>query len=715
MKKFLTLASIFSGLSIIMFFLLEAYIPMFIEIGITMFLVRLMNDGITKTNKIWLLILSIINLPLNFLSSIFSFLAYGESDKEIEYLIVTEEEKKNRKILSILNIGTLMVILSGFVFVTTSEGDFSDYVKTLFLILGSILFGFLYFFTQKHLKMALSSRVYYLISIVFLGFTYYSIGNYELLGNYFSIYGEGSNLFLMTNFIVDMLLCILLYKKYEKRFIIYGVYTFSILALLNLMNYFNLEEYFIISIFTLFVSLLHFIQTKKDTLYYGYVFLLLLILCSIFSFSSPMVIFLIISTILQLVNLVLFSKKFNFILTKILTILFGIACIFNFGFRVTDDFDLAISILVPCLSLFYIYTFVSKNFNKEKEISLFVTILMNLIFIVFYFISLNLEIMTHLVVTLSIMLTNIVYFITKREKSLEYYLDPLKKLLCIVSCFIAIESYIDIPNNLDLSITILIFLLFFMIIKEKILKNIYFAFLMILIFIATILGLHDFYILDMTALMIGVILLFIMVRKDDHFKYFRVPYYVYMLFMIYHYCIHIPYIEGGFIGYLLVFLIYGLSMCFFANDKKYFVATSYLMALPMFGLITSNLPNEDFEIILYNLIGFYFLWITNHNFIKKDDMQSVVTDIVTIALLFLVVFSDSILLSIYAGIISFVLLSIGFSSKKYEHLFTISIVATIINIIVSFKDFWLSLNLWFYLLIIGVLMIAFATYKEMKK
>ena len=109
------------------------------------------------------------------------------------------------------------------------------------------------------------------------------------------------------------------------------------------------------------------------------------------------------------------------------------------------------------------------------------------------------------------------------------------------------------------------------------------------------------------------------------------------------------------------------------------------MTLPMFGLVTSNIQNNDITIIVMNLIGFYFLWITNKNFIKKDVDKIVITYMVTTALLSMVIFTDSILLSVYGGIVSFMLLSIGFSYKKYEHLFTISIVATIINIVVSFK------------------------------
>ena len=208
MKKFLTIASIFSGISILFYFLIGAYIPMFIEVGITMFYLYLGNGTVTKSNKTILLVSAIINLSFNFISSILALVAYSESDKEIK--VLTEEEKKQRKILTILNVGTFMVILSGFIFVTTSKDNFSDFMKTLFLFFGSILFIFLYIFTKKQLHMTFSSKVYYLISLVFLGFTYYSLGNFELLGTYFSVHGEGINWFLASNFIIDAILCSLL-------------------------------------------------------------------------------------------------------------------------------------------------------------------------------------------------------------------------------------------------------------------------------------------------------------------------------------------------------------------------------------------------------------------------------------------------------------------------------------------------------------------------
>ena len=189
----------------------------------------------------------------------------------------------------------------------------------------------------------------------------------------------------------------------------------------------------------------------------------------------------------------------------------------------------------------------------------------------------------------------------------------------------------------------------------------------------------------MSIFILSIIGLFLSTEKEERYKSFRVPFYIFMHFMIYYYFINIPLFKRFFIGYILVFCIYSLIMWLYKNKRKYFVITSYLMTLPMFGLVTSNIQNNDITIIVMNLIGFYFLWITNKNFIKKDVDKIVITDMVTTALLSMVIFTDSILLSVYGGIVSFMLLSIGFSYKKYEHLFTISIVATIINIVVSFK------------------------------
>ena len=713
MKKFLTIASIFSGISILFYFLIGAYIPMFIEVGITMFYLYLGNGTVTKSNKTILLVSAIINLSFNFISSILAFVAYSESDKEIK--VLTEEEKKQRKILTILNVGTFMVILSGFIFVTTSKDDFSDFMKTLFLFFGSILFVFLYIFTKKQLHMTFSCKVYYLISLVFLGFTYYSLGNFELLGSYFSVHGEGSNLFLASNFIIDAILCSLLYKEYSNRTILYIIYSFLVLSIFNFMSVLHLDYFYMITAFTLILSMIHFVKTSKDTLCYGYGLLLFLICISIMNIENANPVFLTILTILQIFNLIIYSKRLDSSFSKASSIIMGIACILNFGLRVIIDFNLFVSILIPCLSLFYIVIFINKLFFKDKNFSTFVMVLMNFIFLIFYLISISLNITTFLIVALSIMLTNMIYLMYTKEKTLEYYLDPFKKIIFISTCLYAISCYQHLSVNLSLSILVLLMFVFFTFIKEHTLKNLYFGILIYLILLSSFINLFKFDFLAMSIFILSIIGLFLSTEKEERYKSFRIPFYIFMHFMIYYYFINIPLFKRFFIGYILVFCIYSLIMWLYKNKRKYFVITSYLMTLPMFGLVTSNIQNNDITIIVMNLIGFYFLWITNKNFIKKDVDKIVITDMVTIALLSMVIFTDSILLSVYGGIVSFILLSIGFSYKKYEHLFTISIVATIINIVVSFKELWLSFSLWFYLLIIGIFMIVFATYREIKK
>ena len=76
---------------------------------------------------------------------------------------------------------------------------------------------------------------------------------------------------------------------------------------------------------------------------------------------------------------------------------------------------------------------------------------------------------------------------------------------------------------------------------------------------------------------------------------------------------------------------------------------------------------------------------------------------------------QSILIGIYIGALSIILIFITFNEEHYKKLFYTGVVITVINILVQLSDFWTSLPPWLYLLLIGISIIGFVTYKEKKK
>ena len=56
-----------------------------------------------------------------------------------------------------------------------------------------------------------------------------------------------------------------------------------------------------------------------------------------------------------------------------------------------------------------------------------------------------------------------------------------------------------------------------------------------------------------------------------------------------------------------------------------------------------------------------------------------------------------------------------FNAEHYKKLFYCNIVITIVNIVVQLWEFWTQIPFYLYLLLVGIALIAFVTYKELHK
>ena len=71
-------------------------------------------------------------------------------------------------------------------------------------------------------------------------------------------------------------------------------------------------------------------------------------------------------------------------------------------------------------------------------------------------------------------------------------------------------------------------------------------------------------------------------------------------------------------------------------------------------------------------------------------------------------------LSIYASIVSILLIIYDMYSKKVKGLFTVGLIYLIINTIIELQNVWSYMSLWTYLLIAGIVIIILTTIKLAK-
>ena len=78
-------------------------------------------------------------------------------------------------------------------------------------------------------------------------------------------------------------------------------------------------------------------------------------------------------------------------------------------------------------------------------------------------------------------------------------------------------------------------------------------------------------------------------------------------------------------------------------------------------------------------------------------------------------FQTDLYYALYIGLLGVVIMILGYNSKTYSNLFKFGIGIIIANIVVQLRSVWSKVPFSIYLLVAGLGIIAFVTYKELKK
>lgn len=120
----------------------------------------------------------------------------------------------------VLIIGVIFIILSGLIFATTTWLYLSDILRTIIICSLSLVFFGASLLAEKAFRIPKTAVAFYTLGSIFLPIAVLALGFFRLLGNWFSISGEGQYLLYMT---ASILLCATAYfgaMKYR-----YGYFT----------------------------------------------------------------------------------------------------------------------------------------------------------------------------------------------------------------------------------------------------------------------------------------------------------------------------------------------------------------------------------------------------------------------------------------------------------------------------------------------------------
>ena len=79
------------------------------------------------------------------------------------------------------------------------------------------------------------------------------------------------------------------------------------------------------------------------------------------------------------------------------------------------------------------------------------------------------------------------------------------------------------------------------------------------------------------------------------------------------------------------------------------------------------------------------------------------------------IFVIDVLYAILNFVLALVFIFVGNKFEKFNSLFYEGIGLMIVNIIIQFKDYWISIPPYVYILVAGLLIVGYVTYKEFNK
>ena len=146
---------------------------------------------------------------------------------------LTPEQIRERNISWLLNIGVIFLLIGG-LFVATSNWDtMSNLMKSASIAFVSVLFYGMAYIANKILKIMRTSFAFIVLGSLFLPIFVLSIGWFELLGPYFSFYGEGRFLLGAVGSVLLIPIYGLLANRQQSRLFVW----FSYVALSAFVSY----------------------------------------------------------------------------------------------------------------------------------------------------------------------------------------------------------------------------------------------------------------------------------------------------------------------------------------------------------------------------------------------------------------------------------------------------------------------------------------------
>jgi len=141
----------------------------------------------------------------------------------------TEKEIKNNLILIV---GSILIILSAIIFLTSTWNIVHNLVKTIIILLMLLVFLSVSYIADKFLNLKQTSKTFYYIALAYIPIILLSIAMFSLFGKYFSLYGLGRYIYLSISSILVSLIYYYNAKKKDSQLIFIASIIFQLLSVI---------------------------------------------------------------------------------------------------------------------------------------------------------------------------------------------------------------------------------------------------------------------------------------------------------------------------------------------------------------------------------------------------------------------------------------------------------------------------------------------------
>ena len=698
----------------------------FAVISILLWIISEESDEELSSYLFLLHIFGCIMFLSNIISAILLWIAIGDIKKmDNENQMNAPPKKIIKKVIDpeikkidvLLKLGVGMVLISGILFATTSWQSISMEWKAIGLLLLGCLFLFLSFFTEKRLKIYMTTYMYWLLSMSFFSLTivgalYFGIFNIEL-----TYIGAKKELAYAITSLTIGGLSLASYLKFSKNYLAYLSYLSFLSMLWFLLNSFLPTTMTMIIMST--ILLCFNIINKKNILLFDITKMVtyisfIIILANIKDSNSIQILVTCLINIINLYYLTFIDQDNESTLHLIIIYILSSIAVFNLD--LSSDYHGIIMFIYATLQTIFIATNILKQKKEYHQLNYALYSICSIIS--FFSVNMNMKDFAFIIPSIYLLMNIIFSLDLKSIETINYapYLGPISILVFVYSI---IEKYLTQTTiySYVLIITTMIYCLVNFIIKKENIRVLYKISIAIGIIASIETNILEKDSLPALLAMIPSFYLFMISfknRKEEN----RIMAISYILFLI---CIYnvttlINVLKLNIIISSLIFIWILLINMLLLKDKTVKNISLFVIIIPIYDIIQSLTMNTEYRSIMISILTLYVTFLIVIYFCKEKEFKNIIGIIGIIISLFEVIAIPTLSIGIYIGIVGIIVILLGYYfSKELPSFFSTGIIITILNIIYQLKDLWGLIPFWLYLLLGGLSLLFFVTYKEIKK